>query len=169
MENFENLAERASAACLSCGRVSAAELEKALGVPVQQLIESVGASSVPEVDSFPPADADGQWEWPAVRAWVLRRNDPIPNSEVSEQGWQVLRDWLLRNLPIEHQCFKAPAELERDKRHGLTLGQRDFVERVLTAEAAGRTVPSPWVERILVLDGTDEVTELLVQVSRPTR
>lgn len=168
MESFECIAERAVSARLACGRLGAAALEDVLGVPLQRLIESVeeSSSSLEGADAFPSPDEDGQWEWSAVRAWVLRRNDPIPASpDAGDQGWPALRDWLLRNLPIEQQRRKAPAGLDCDK-HDLTLGQRDFLERVLTARAAGLRVPAVWVEEIIVLYGNEEVSELLARISR---
>ncbi|MEJ8654824.1 hypothetical protein WKI65_44000 [Streptomyces sp. MS1.AVA.3] len=168
MESVISVAERVRSANLGCRRrLSAAELEAVLGVPVQELVDSSASSAgYGVVDSFPPADDAGQWAWSAVRAWGLRRSDPLPApTGAGGPAWPDLSGWLLRN--IEHQRRKAPAELEREM--GLTLGQRDFLERVLIAEAAGLLVPRLWVEEILALDGSDEVTKLLEMIATSSR
>ncbi|MFF8786790.1 hypothetical protein [Streptomyces sp. NPDC015125] len=161
-ETAGDLAQRALSARPESLRVTALGLGELLGISSRTIYNYASAHGAESPDPFPASDGDGRREWAAVRSWLLRRNDPFPGPGTDgRRDWQVMRSWLLRHAGTIRR--KAPAEADRDE-HGLPLGQRDVLERVLIANRAGEAIPALWIAEVLVLEDTDEVEMLLEQI-----
>ncbi|WP_331750762.1 hypothetical protein OG215_36280 (plasmid) [Streptomyces globisporus] len=150
----QKLDERALAARPAAEFLTVKETAETLGVS-RESIQYYAASAKPEVsrDPFPPAVRRGTSSlrsWPAVRSWILRRDDPLPSSPLP---WEELRTWLLAVHDLEKDD-SAPGLDDR----GLTYAQRDVLERVRVAVAQGHTVPDGWAEGVLGLNPDDAVT-----------
>ncbi|MFG3429675.1 helix-turn-helix transcriptional regulator [Streptomyces californicus] len=140
----QKLAERALSARPASEFLTVKETAEALGVS-RESIQYYAASAKPEVssDPFPPAVRRGTSSlrsWPAVRSWILRRDDPIPSSPLS---WEELRTWLLAVYDLEKDD-SAPGLDDR----GLTYAQRDVLERMRVAVAQGHAVRDGWAEEV---------------------
>lgn len=147
----QDLAQRARAARPSAESLTVKETAEVLGV-TREAIQYYAASAKPGLssDPFPPATRQGKISlrsWPAVRSWILRRNDPLPSNAAS---WQELRTWLL----AVHDQEKNDPNPGRDEQ-GLTYAQRDVLERIRVATAQGHTVPDEWTAEVLGLDSLD--------------
>jgi hypothetical protein len=147
----QDVGKRARAARPSSELLTVKETAEALGV-TREAVQYYASSFTPETtnDPFPPATRQGRASirsWPAVRSWLLRRDDPLPSGEVS---WQELRSWLL----AVHELEKDEPVQGRDDQ-GLTFAQRDVLERVRVATAQGHTVPDEWTAEVLGLDSLD--------------
>jgi hypothetical protein len=102
-------------------------------------------------DPFPPADLDGKRSWSQVRAWLLRRYDPMPTQgEGGDHVWAEVRSWLMRRPTDGSEPRDGRVYLDE---LGLTLGQRDVVERARLARASGVHVPVEWLAEVLHLEG----------------
>ncbi|MEU4082502.1 hypothetical protein [Streptomyces venezuelae] len=101
-------------------------------------------------DPFPPADADGKRSWSQVRAWFLRKNDPIPAAdEGGARDWADVRVWLLKRAADGSEPVDGRVYLDE---LGLTVGQRDVVERARLARGADTSVPVEWLAEVLHLE-----------------
>ncbi|MET9779003.1 hypothetical protein ABZ023_32935 [Streptomyces sp. NPDC006367] len=101
-------------------------------------------------DPFPLADADGKRSWSQVRAWFLRKNDPIPAAgEDGARNWADVRVWLLKRAADGSEPVDGRIYLDE---LGLTIGQRDVVERARLARAADTSVPVEWLAEVLHLE-----------------
>jgi hypothetical protein len=102
-------------------------------------------------DPFPPTDYDGKRSWSQVRAWLLRKSDPIPQpGEGGDRVWAEVRVWLLRHATDGSEPHAGKVYLDE---LGLTVGQRDVIERSRIARASGTEVPSEWLAEVLHLQG----------------
>ncbi|MYZ37923.1 MULTISPECIES: hypothetical protein [unclassified Streptomyces] len=105
------------------------------------------------VDPFPAAGDDGKRSWPQVRSWLLRHDDPLPGpGDAGTRDWAEVRGWLLRNLDDGRDHSDA---------EGLTLGERDLIERARAAKAAGAKIPAEWLSEVLGIEDTRQVGRLL--------
>lgn len=130
----DTAADRARAAVPPRSRLSMTELAGALKLERVMPYTWAVSAGPDSPDPFPPADVAGRREWAAVRAWLLRKDDPLPDP-IDDHGTrdpEQLRQWVLRNAT---EPATAEAVLDED---GLTLGQRDAVERARLALAAGQ-------------------------------
>ncbi|MFF8786916.1 hypothetical protein [Streptomyces sp. NPDC015125] len=132
-------------------------LSTALGI-TREAVQYYTSHFTPEksADPFPPATRQGRAtvrSWPAVRSWLLRRDAPLPSGEIT---WPQLRSWL---LAIYEQEKDEVGQLQDE--HGLSLAQRDVLERVRVATALGHTVDAQWTADLLDLDEPQAVAELL--------
>ncbi|MFI1312896.1 hypothetical protein ACH4TS_22540 [Streptomyces albidoflavus] len=102
-------------------------------------------------DPFPSADADGKRSWSQVRAWFLRKNDPMPKAgEGGALDWADVRVWLLKRAADGAEAVDGHVYLDE---LGLTVGQRDVVERARLARGASDTsVPVEWLTEVLHLE-----------------
>ncbi|MFE7485135.1 hypothetical protein [Streptomyces sp. NPDC057552] len=101
-------------------------------------------------DPFPPADADGKRSWSQVRAWFLRKNDPMPKAvEGGALDWADVRVWLLKRADDGSEAVDGHVYLDE---LGLTVGQRDVVERARLARASDTSVPVEWLAEVLHLE-----------------
>lgn len=101
-------------------------------------------------DPFPPADADGRRSWSQVRAWFLRKNDPMPKAgEGGARDWADVRVWLLKRADDGSEAVDGHVYLDE---LGLTVGQRDVVERARLARASDTSVPVEWLAEVLHLE-----------------
>lgn len=104
-------------------------------------------------DPFPETGEDGKRSWPQVRSWLLRHDDPLPEPDSGgSRDWAEVRVWLLRNLDDGQGHPDA---------EGLTLGQRDLIERARAAKAAGVKVPAEWLSEVLGIEDPRAVRRLL--------
>ncbi|MER0477035.1 hypothetical protein ABR737_01450 [Streptomyces sp. Edi2] len=139
----QDIAQRARAASPEL-LVTVKGLADALGL-AREAVQYYTATFTPEktTDPFPPAARQGRTtvrSWPAVRSWLLRRNDPLPSGELR---WPELRSWL---LAVYEQEKDEPVQLHDE--HGLSLAQRDVVERVRVAVASGHSVHAQWASEV---------------------
>ncbi|MFJ4700498.1 hypothetical protein ACIP5N_22035 [Streptomyces sp. NPDC088768] len=101
-------------------------------------------------DPFPPADADGKRSWSQVRAWFLRKKDPMPKAgEGGVRDWADVRGWLLKRADDVSTAVDGHVYLDE---LGLTIGQRDVVERARLARASETSVPVEWLAEVLHLE-----------------
>ncbi|MFI1530937.1 helix-turn-helix transcriptional regulator [Streptomyces griseus] len=162
----QKLDERALAARPAAEFLTVKETAETLGVS-RESIQYYAASAKPEVssDPFPPAVRRGTSSlrsWPAVRSWILRRDDPLPSSPMP---WDELRTWLLAVYDLE-RGDSSPGLDDR----GLTYAQRDVLERMRVAVAQGHAVPDGWAEEVpgLNLDTAATLDALPVAARRLT-
>ncbi|TLQ39211.1 hypothetical protein [Streptomyces marianii] len=102
-------------------------------------------------DPFPPTDYDGKTSWSQVRAWLLRHNDPIPQpDEHGTRVWAEVRAWLMKHAADGAEP-RADGTVYLDEL-GLTVGQRDVIERARIARASGIGVPSEWLAEAIHLE-----------------
>ncbi|MFJ3182378.1 hypothetical protein ACIPJN_28880 [Streptomyces sp. NPDC086796] len=135
-------------------RMNIKELAGVLGVTPAAVRHHITANQPGEcADPFPAADDDGRRPWPQVRSWLLRHDDPLPEpGEAGTRDWAEVRGWLLRN---------ADDGQGRPDAEGLTLGQRDLIERARAAKAAGAKIPAEWLSEVLGIEDTRKVGRLL--------
>ncbi|MFB8406788.1 hypothetical protein [Streptomyces sp. NPDC055912] len=118
-------------------------------------------------DPFPAADSEGMRSWSLVRAWLLRHSDPLPKPDANgKRTWPDVRAWLLRNHEDSIESRTGSVFLDE---LGLTVGQRDLVERVRVAKAAGEKVPAEWQAEVLGLEDVDEAERLAQGLAAPAR
>jgi hypothetical protein len=145
----------ALAAVPKATRLSVAQLTTELGLKEKKTVYYW--AQTPESrpgDPFPPADSGSKREWAAVRSWLLRKDDPVPEDA------EELEAWVLRYA--EHV---GPGSYLTDE-NGLTMGQRDAVERARVARAAGHGFGSRRLAQLLGLP-TAKVSDLLARDGSP--
>ncbi|MFI1765123.1 hypothetical protein ACH41H_24125 [Streptomyces sp. NPDC020800] len=142
--------------------VTLADLTNALGVTRWAVTYYAKAAPEGSADPFPPYTTHGRQSvrsWPAVRSWLLRRDDPLPQGDTP---WDELQKWLLAVYEVD----KDDKSLGHDE-HGLTMAQRDVLERVRVAKADRRRVPAEWTAEVLGLSGPKDVARLLAAPVAP--
>ncbi|WP_217226041.1 hypothetical protein [Streptomyces anulatus] len=135
-------------------RMNIKELSGTLGVTPAAVRHHITANRPGECsDPFPEAGDDGKRAWPQVRSWLLRHDDPLPKpGESGTRDWSEVRGWLLRNADDGRGHPDA---------EGLTLGQRDLIERARAARVAGVKIPAGWLSEVLGIADTRKVDRLL--------
>ncbi|MFK0047994.1 hypothetical protein ACIQU4_28675 [Streptomyces sp. NPDC090741] len=142
--------------------VTVVDLTSVLGVNRAAVTHYAKTAPEGSADPFPPYTERGRQSvrsWPAVRSWLLRRDDPLPQGDTS---WEDLQKWLLAVYEVD----KDDESLGHDE-HGLTVAQRDVLERVRVAKAARRRVPAEWAAEVLGLSGPKDVARLLAAPVAP--
>ncbi|MFG2211944.1 histone-like nucleoid-structuring protein Lsr2 [Streptomyces sp. NPDC048638] len=116
-------------------------------------------------DPFPLADPDGNRSWSEVRAWFLRKSDPMPTAGKSgKPAWAKLRVWLRRHVNDGSKSVTGHVYLDE---LGLTLGQRDVIERARLARAREASVPVEWLAEVLHLEEPGQAEWLESLLSEP--
>ncbi|MEO3976739.1 hypothetical protein [Streptomyces sp. CAU 1734] len=106
-------------------------------------------------DPFPPADHDGKRSWSQVRGWWLRKDDPMPQTDTGEApSWADRRAWLLRHASDGNEP-RADGTVYLDEL-GLTVGQRDAIERARVMRSSGAPVSTEWLSEVLHLTDPEQ-------------
>ncbi|MFF9785648.1 hypothetical protein [Streptomyces nigrescens] len=150
-----DLTDAIRAARPTTSHLSASELAKVLGI-TRRAVNKYADRYTPDktTDPFPQADSEGTRSWSAVRAWLLRHHDPLPKAG----SWTAVREWLLRNQADGTESKAGRVFVDE---LGLTVGQRDLVERARVATAAGVSVPAEWLAELLSLDDPKQASQLM--------
>ncbi|OEV11526.1 hypothetical protein [Streptomyces nanshensis] len=122
-------------------RLSMSELADELGLANPRALYFKIKAADPQ-DPPPPEDANGRREWAAMRSWLLRREDPLPPRDPDgTRKVTAVRQWILAN------AFEETEAAQLEDEHGLTVRQRDALERARVALAAGAEVSLAWLAK----------------------
>ncbi|WP_327359731.1 hypothetical protein [Streptomyces sp. NBC_01304] len=143
--------------------LTSGEIAETLGITRRAVNKYADHYTSDTADPFPLPDPDGERSWSAVRAWLLRHNDPLPKAGGDgELPWAQLRSWLLRN---HDDTYELPTGRAFTDELGLTLGERDLLERARLAQASGVEVSAQWLAETLGQD-EDTVGQLTAEASQ---